>query len=280
MIRESSMKKSIVITGAVICLSVLCAIPAFAGFRRGTGSNGAETWYDFGDQTYPRDGWYWLDDDGDGTAECYCFDEIGWLYDDCVTPDGYTVNKKGAWIDQGQVVTRATSLGTGAVEAATTGTYTVRKGGFHRVNIPSDMSDISDKYTRFAHGADFMSSDSNRLIVIGSNDWTGVRRDTPGDRIPSDAELRGFPTKNHYPDIAPIVDELRQYPSGLYLVREYQNGRCDFVIDGVLSTYSRVVVAVKCENMYETEITFFDNTGTLNVDEIMNSMERYSKYVK
>jgi len=52
------------------------------------------------------------------------------------------------------------------------------------------------------------------------------------------------------------------------------------MINGALSIYSRVMVAVKSENMYETEITFFDNTGILNVDEIMNFMERYSKYVK
>ena len=36
--------------------------------------------------------WLWID------SECYCFDEHGVLYVDCVTPDGYRVDESGAWI--------------------------------------------------------------------------------------------------------------------------------------------------------------------------------------
>lgn len=36
--------------------------------------------------------WIWVD------GECYCFDEHGILYVDCITPDGYRVDESGAWI--------------------------------------------------------------------------------------------------------------------------------------------------------------------------------------
>jgi len=36
--------------------------------------------------------WLWID------GECYCFNEHGALYVDCITPDGYLVDKVGTWI--------------------------------------------------------------------------------------------------------------------------------------------------------------------------------------
>ena len=49
--------------------------------------------------------WQWLDGNQDGTAECYCFDDNGYLYTDTTTPDGYTVNADGAWTVDGVVQT-------------------------------------------------------------------------------------------------------------------------------------------------------------------------------
>jgi N-acetylmuramoyl-L-alanine amidase CwlA len=70
-------------------------------------------WYSFDDQGYARcsvwlqdqgnwyylkdsckmarDEWQWID------GECYCFSHLGYLYMNCITPDGYTVDKDGAW---------------------------------------------------------------------------------------------------------------------------------------------------------------------------------------
>lgn len=53
-------------------------------------------------------GWHWIDDNGDGTAECYYFNPVsdgfmGKLYRSGVTPDGYLVNEKGQWIKDGLV---------------------------------------------------------------------------------------------------------------------------------------------------------------------------------
>ena len=60
-------------------------------------------WYDKGNGVYLQNGWYWVDGDRDGTAECYYFDAEGWMAADCVTADGYHVDKNGAWVVDGQV---------------------------------------------------------------------------------------------------------------------------------------------------------------------------------
>ena len=62
-------------------------------------------WYDNGDGTYRQNGWFWIDGDRNGTAECYYFDQDGWMLSNCTTPDGYVVNKDGAWTKQGVVQT-------------------------------------------------------------------------------------------------------------------------------------------------------------------------------
>ena len=56
-------------------------------------------------------GWHWLDDNGDGIAECYYFETEsngykGRLYKSTTTPDGYTVNEKGQWVDNGKVAAK------------------------------------------------------------------------------------------------------------------------------------------------------------------------------
>ena len=43
-----------------------------------------------------RDGWYWIDGNRDGSAECYYF-QLYSLLTDTVTPDGYRVDENGIW---------------------------------------------------------------------------------------------------------------------------------------------------------------------------------------
>lgn len=50
-------------------------------------------------------GWHWIDGNGDGVGECYYFGENHYILTDTVTPDGYTVNADGAWIENGVVQT-------------------------------------------------------------------------------------------------------------------------------------------------------------------------------
>ncbi|WP_314723463.1 cyclophilin-like fold protein [Enterocloster bolteae] len=90
-----------------LLLSLMMSMTAYAGeWRTGEGANQSRWWYDNEDGTYARNGWYWIDGNQDRTAECYYFDELGWLAADCVTPDGYQVNEAGAWVNEGVVETR------------------------------------------------------------------------------------------------------------------------------------------------------------------------------
>ncbi len=54
-----------------------------------------------------RDGWYWIDGNRDGLAECYYF-QVYSILTDTVTPDGFEVNEEGAWIVDGVVQERRT----------------------------------------------------------------------------------------------------------------------------------------------------------------------------
>lgn len=79
-----------------------------AGWRTGAGENNQRWWYELdGNQYYSgaqnQPNWQWLDGNQDGIAECYAFDQEGWMYADSTTPDGYQVNRDGAWIVNGTV---------------------------------------------------------------------------------------------------------------------------------------------------------------------------------
>lgn len=52
-----------------------------------------DKWYYLrADCSMAKSQWLWIND------ECYCFDQNGVLYIDCVTPDGYKVDKDGSWM--------------------------------------------------------------------------------------------------------------------------------------------------------------------------------------
>ena len=67
-------------------------------------------WYQNDDGSYPANGWHWIDGNNDGTAECYYFNESGYCLINTTTPDGYTVDINGAWIIDGVIQTKVTSL--------------------------------------------------------------------------------------------------------------------------------------------------------------------------
>ena len=50
-----------------------------------------------------RSAWKWLDTNNDGIAECYYFDQDGYLLIDTITPDGNQVDDVGQWIVNGVV---------------------------------------------------------------------------------------------------------------------------------------------------------------------------------
>lgn len=110
------MKKSIKLLITTLLVTAACSMTAFAaGWTTGQGANSSRWWYDLGDGNYyagsqAGPSWQWLDGNQDGVAECYAFDEEGWMYADTRTPDGYQVNRDGAWTENGVVQTRSTAV--------------------------------------------------------------------------------------------------------------------------------------------------------------------------
>lgn len=95
----------------IFILSLISAIPAFAlGWSRGISRNA--WWYDLGNGNYYKASWQWLDGNNDGISECYRFDNYGWMAENTITPDGYTVNQSGAWTVNNVVQTRAGNIST------------------------------------------------------------------------------------------------------------------------------------------------------------------------
>lgn len=102
-----------------LCLlpSLLCAFMSFVFLLSGTaqadwvkGESKNAWWFDFGNGDYFKSSWQWIDGNQDGIAECYCFDENGWMYENTTTPDGYIVNENGAWTVNNIVQTKPSDL--------------------------------------------------------------------------------------------------------------------------------------------------------------------------
>lgn len=90
------MKRSCKILAAAALIALSMSTTAFAGTWQ---QNDRGWWWQEDDHSYPVSQWKWLDGNHDGIAECYYFDEEGYLLTGTTTPDGYTVNDNGAWYD-------------------------------------------------------------------------------------------------------------------------------------------------------------------------------------
>lgn len=110
------MKKRYMMIAAAMTLSM--AVPVFAaGWQQGAGG----WWYATNDAgtTWYSNEWQWIDGNGDGIAECYYFDGNGYILSNATTPDGFTVNADGAWVENGvvQVQSVTVSADSGQVSA-------------------------------------------------------------------------------------------------------------------------------------------------------------------
>lgn len=100
--------RKVIFTAAII--SMVMSGTAFAGtWKTGAEPDQNRWWYDFDNGSYASNGWYWIDGDNNGIAECYYFDAAGWLLANTTTPDGYTVNESGAWVQNGVIQTKGTT---------------------------------------------------------------------------------------------------------------------------------------------------------------------------
>lgn len=94
--------KKFSLLGVTLGLCILSSIPAFAsGWQKDT----VGWWYGTNDTntTWHANCWQWIDGNNDGIAECYYFDQNGYMLASTTTPDGFTVNADGAWTVNGIV---------------------------------------------------------------------------------------------------------------------------------------------------------------------------------
>lgn len=105
--------RGIALAGTALLGAVLCQKPALA--RMAGAMDGSYWWVNaVGEWGYcaggenVREGWYWIDGNHDGTAECYLFGgDFGYeLIAGGTTPDGWEVNEAGQWTVDGMVQTR------------------------------------------------------------------------------------------------------------------------------------------------------------------------------
>ncbi|WP_101876737.1 hypothetical protein [Lachnoclostridium edouardi] len=104
------MKKRTKISLLTAAMTIAMSMTAFANVgtwhQDEKGWQWLEMWSEL--SVYPVHGWNWIDDDSDGTAKSYYFDQDGYLLTNTTTSDGYTVNENGEWVVDGVVQTKPT----------------------------------------------------------------------------------------------------------------------------------------------------------------------------
>lgn len=101
------MKKYLRLVAVFAAVAMTCLAPmtvSAGSWQKGT-SKPNSWWYLNDDGSFAK-GWQWIDGNQDGIAESYYFDNDGWCLMNTMTPDGYKVNANGAWVQDGNVVTR------------------------------------------------------------------------------------------------------------------------------------------------------------------------------
>lgn len=87
-------KKCRMMVIAVLLATVALSMSAFAGQWR---QDDTGWWYQNEDGTYVKSEWSWID------GRCYYFNADGYCLQNTQTPDGYSVDGQGAWIEGGVV---------------------------------------------------------------------------------------------------------------------------------------------------------------------------------
>lgn len=109
------MKKLKKVFWVAATISMAMTSTSFAAWKNGTGENQDKWLYDNGNGAYVHNSWQWIDGNNDGVAECYYFDENGWLLTNTTTPDGYTVNEAGAWVMNGSIQTSSVNVSAASI---------------------------------------------------------------------------------------------------------------------------------------------------------------------
>ena len=83
--------------GLFIITAVISLGACFTAFAGEWKQDERGWWYANGDSTYANEGWKWID------GRCYYFTPQGYCLQGTTTPDGYEVDRSGAWIINGMI---------------------------------------------------------------------------------------------------------------------------------------------------------------------------------
>lgn len=111
-------------------------------------------WWQYDDASWPAATWQWLDGNGDGTAECYYFDENGYMLAGTTTPDGYQVDGEGRWILDGVIQTKSVTgqnMGSGTTGSGGSGGAGSSNGNGN--NPHKDNRTVTGRYDITSSGA-------------------------------------------------------------------------------------------------------------------------------
>jgi hypothetical protein len=108
-------------------------------------------WWQYDNGSYPISSWQWLDGNGDEIAECYYFDNNGYMYSNRITPDNFTVDSNGCWTVNGVVQTKVVGKGAGSGGSASgsgggASESSKNTGVTGRYDITSDGTALNDAY--------------------------------------------------------------------------------------------------------------------------------------
>lgn len=149
------LQKTVLVTAV---MSLTMAGTAFAGtWKTGAaGENQSRWWYDNGDGSYTSNGWQWIDGNGDGIAECYYFDGNGWMLANTTTPDGYTVNENGAWVENGVIkVQNVITESKSSTDVSVAGNYNYYMSELYVKNEQTDEYELYRSTKKFENIVDY-----------------------------------------------------------------------------------------------------------------------------
>lgn len=125
------MKKRKKILTSAATVSMAAMMTTMNVYALGWQHNMTGWWYGTNESntTWHANGWQWIDGNNDGIAECYYFDQNGYMLASATTPDGFTVNADGAWTVNGAVQPKIVGMG-GATPAEQNGSWVQMNGNW------------------------------------------------------------------------------------------------------------------------------------------------------
>ena len=123
---------------------------------------------------YAINSWEWIDTYNTGSAECYYFNELGYLLVNTITPDGYQVNQNGEWVLNGVIQKKQVS-GSNIIHhkytpgssssGSTSSTYDVNEAlSSLRIRCRNLALDIYDRYLDDIKYNDYTKDDVSQIL--------------------------------------------------------------------------------------------------------------------